>query len=86
MQEVYESLVQAAVLFAAIFALSAVVLAVARRMRVRAHTGAVDASEIMSKFRALYERGGLTDEEFRTIKAKLATEIKSEVNDNASAG
>jgi hypothetical protein len=85
-QEVYESLVQAALLFAAIFVLSAVVLTVARKMRVRAQRGALDANEIMSNFRDVYERGGLSDEEFRSIKAKLAIEIKNEANDNASAG
>ena len=86
MSDVYESLVQAGVLFGVIFALTAVVLAVARKMRVRARQSGLDANEIMSNFRSVYDRGGLSDDEFRTIKAKLATEIKGEVNDNASAG
>jgi hypothetical protein len=40
----------------------------------------------MSNFRDLYERGGLSDEEFRTIKAKLADELKAELKDNSKAG
>ena len=39
----------------------------------------------MSDFREVYERGGLSDEEFRTIKSKLASEVKGETKDNASA-
>ena len=74
----YESLIRAALLFAAIFALTAIVLAVARRFRGRANEDARDANEIMSNFRDVYERGGLSDEEFRTIKAKLASELKGE--------
>jgi uncharacterized membrane protein len=86
MSGVYESLVQAALLFAVIFALTAVVLAIARRLRDRAASDAREANEIMANFRDVYERGGLSDEEFRTIKAKLASELKGEVKDNANAG
>ena len=82
----YESLTQAALLFAAIFALTALALAVARRFRGRSAKDKLDPSELMSKFREVYERGGLSDEEFRTIKSKLATELKAEVNDTRNAG
>jgi hypothetical protein len=82
----YESLIQAALLFAAIFALTAIGLAVARRFRGRANQDALDANEIMSNFREVYEQGGLSDEEFRTIKAKLATEIKGDSKDARTAG
>jgi uncharacterized membrane protein len=86
MSEQYESLFRAGLLFIAIFALTAVALAVARRMRGRKGDDARDANEIMANFREVYERGGLSDEEFRTIKAKLAAEIKGETKDNANAG
>ena len=86
MSPVYESLVEAALLFAAIFALTAAVLAVARKLRGRAARDRLGRHEMMANFRELHERGGLSDEEFRTIKAKLATELKAELSDNGSKG
>jgi len=86
MSSAYDSLVQAALLFAAIFGLTAVVLAVARRYRGRAAQDKLSPHEMMSNFRELYDRGGLSDEEFRTIKSKLATELKAELKDNSGAG
>jgi hypothetical protein len=41
---------------------------------------------MMSKFRELHAEGGLSDEEFRTIKTKLASELKAELKDNSGAG
>ena len=86
MNTVFEGLVRSALLFAAIFALTAVALAVARKLRGRATNDTQDANEIMSNFRDVYERGGLSDEEFRTIKAKLASELKGEASGNKNAG
>jgi uncharacterized membrane protein len=40
------------------------------------------ASELMSKFRELHSRGGLSDAEFRTIKTKLAARLQEELKDN----
>ncbi|MBA3482323.1 MAG: SHOCT domain-containing protein [Pirellulales bacterium] len=85
-ETVYQSLTRAALLLAAIFALTAIVIAVARRYRGRAAEDKLDRHQMMSNFRDLYDRGGLSDEEFRTIKAKLASELKAEVNDNSGAG
>ncbi|HMP08708.1 MAG TPA: hypothetical protein PJ982_20370 [Lacipirellulaceae bacterium] len=82
----YESLIQAAMLFAAIFALTAVGLALVRRFRGRANRNALDRHEIMANFRDVYERGGLSEEEFRTIKAKLASNLKGDANDARNAG
>lgn len=81
-----QSLTQAALLFAAILLLTSVVLAVARKYRGRAAEDKLDSHQMMSNFRELYDRGGLSDEEFRTIKAKLATELKAELKDNSGAG
>lgn len=86
MSPAYESLIRATLLFAAIFALAAVALAVARRFRGRSAQDKLDRHQMMSNFRELYDRGGLSDEEFRTIKAKLATELKAELKDNSGAG
>lgn len=86
MSGVYESLTRAALLLAAIFALTAIVIAVARRYRGRAAEDKLDRHQMMSNFRDLYDRGGLSEEEFRTIKAKLASELKAELNDNTDSG
>ena len=86
MPSVHESLIEAALLLAAIFALTAIVLAVARRFRGRAAHDKLSRHQMMSNFRDLYDRGGLSDEEFRTIKAKLASDLKAEINDNSGAG
>jgi uncharacterized membrane protein len=86
MPTVHESLVEAALLLAAIFSLTAIVLAVARRFRGRAAEDKLDRHQMMSNFRDLYDRGGLSDEEFRTIKAKLASDLKAKLNDNSGAG
>ncbi len=82
----YESLLRAALLFAAMFALTALGLAIVRRVRGRDNQDTLDANEIMSNFRQLYEQGGLSDEEYRTIKSKLATEIKGDSRDAKNAG
>lgn len=82
----YERLTEAALLFAAIFALAAIVLAVARKLRGRAARDRLDRHHMMSNFRELHEQGGLSDEEFRTIKAKLAAEMKAELNDSGGKG
>jgi preprotein translocase subunit SecG len=85
-ESAYESLTRAALLLAAIFALTAIVIAVARRYRGRAAEDNLDRHQMMSNFRDLYDRGGLSDEEFRTIKAKLASELKAELRDNSGSG
>jgi hypothetical protein len=82
----YESLFRAALLFAAIFALTAAGLALARRFRTRENQDALNANEIMINFRQLYEQGGLSDEEYRTIKTRLAAEMKADSTDAKSAG
>jgi hypothetical protein len=40
------------------------------------------ASQWLSKFRESHSRGELTDEEFRTIKTTLATQLQDELKDN----
>lgn len=45
-----------------------------------------DPSELLTKFRELHSRGTLSDEEYRTIKTKLASEMQSRLPDTPSAG
>ena len=77
---------QAALWFAVIFALSALVILVLRRWRGGSYDAQPSASELLTKFRELHARGGLSDDEYRTIKTKLATQLDSELrgNDNTS--
>ena len=71
----------AALWFAAIFALLALGVATVRRFRGGAAEDRPDPNELLTKFRELHSRGGLSDEEYRTIKTKLAADVESELND-----
>ena len=71
---------QAALWFAAIFALLALAIVLLRRWRGGAADDQLDASELLTKFRELHVQGGLSDAEYRTIKTKLAARIDTELN------
>lgn len=73
---------QAALWFAVIFALLAIAFALLRRWRGGAYDAQPTASELLTKFRELHVRGGLSDDEYRTIKTKLARQLDPELNDN----
>lgn len=53
----------------------------------RLHGGAADDTlathDSLTNFRELHARGGLSDEEFRTIKTKLARELDAGLGDSA---
>jgi uncharacterized membrane protein len=73
---------QAALWFAVIFALSALVILVLRRWRGGSYDAQPSASELLTKFRELHARGGLSDDEYRTIKTKLAGQLDVQLKDN----
>ena len=73
---------QAALWFAAIFALSALAFVVLRRWRGSAYDAQPEASELLTKFRELHGRGSLCDDEYRTIKTKLAAQLDAKLKDN----
>ncbi|NOZ40500.1 MAG: hypothetical protein GXP24_09775 [Planctomycetes bacterium] len=83
---------RSAIWFAAIFVMTAIVFHVLRKYRDREADNMVETSEMMTNFRDLHAEGGLSDEEFRTIKTKLADELRTELttepkttlNDNSS--
>jgi uncharacterized membrane protein len=52
-----------------------------KRFRDRSAGDQPEASELMSKFREIHSRGGLSDEEFRTIKAQLAAQLSRELDE-----
>jgi uncharacterized membrane protein len=76
-----DPLSQAALWFAVIFALLALAFALLRRWRGGANHALPTASELLTKFRELHGRGGLSDDEYRTIKTKLARQLDTELND-----
>ena len=75
-------LLLAAFWFAVILALLALALLVARRFRGGAADDRPSASELLTKFREVHARGGLSDDEYRTIKTKLAAELQAELNNS----
>ena len=44
------------------------------------------ASDLLSKFREMHSEGGLSDEEFRTIKTLLARRLQDELRDTSDKG
>lgn len=86
MQKMLWGLAEAALWFALIFGLIALGIEVVRRLRGRNVGDTRAVSNDLSKFRDLHARGGISDEEFRTIKTKLASDLKSDLSDNGGAG
>ncbi len=75
-------LAQSAMLMAAILLATAFGFAVVRKLRGLADHEGRPKSELLTKFRDLHARGGLSDEEYRTIKTKLAAQLQIELSDN----
>ncbi|QDU56264.1 DUF2244 domain-containing protein [Aeoliella mucimassa] len=79
--------------FALIFALLTVAVILFRRyrkhgsllgkLRDNSSTDEDDPSALLTKFRDLHSRGTLSDGEYRTIKAKLATQLHSELGNDS---
>ena len=70
----------------AIAAMTAIGALIVSRFRGAAEKGGTEASDSLSKFREMHRQGQLTDEEFRTIKAKLAQELLRELKDSEEPG
>jgi uncharacterized membrane protein len=81
---------RSALLFALILIMTAIGLAIARRFRDRSDSDGSDRQDLMTEFRDLHAKGGLSDEEYRTIKTKLAAELREELraefDDNGGTG
>jgi hypothetical protein len=74
-------LAQAALWFAVIFALSALAMVALRKWRGSAYEGQPKPSDLLTKFRELHGRGTLSDDEYRTIKTKLARQLDAELKE-----
>ena len=75
----------AALWFAAILGLLALAIRLVRSLRGGAAKDRPSPSDMLSKFRDLHARGGLSDDEYRTIKTKLASEIEAELTSGEPA-
>ena len=75
-------LFQAALWFAVIFALLALAAWLLGRWRGGANDAQPTARELLTKFRELHGRGSLSDDEYRTIKTKLARQLETELKEN----
>jgi hypothetical protein len=67
-------------------ALTAIGVYIVKRYRDRKGDDQPKASELLTNFREIHSQGGLSDEEFRTIKAQLAARMQREINDNDDKG
>ena len=76
----------AIMLFAAIVALIAIGAYAVSKWRDATDDDTSTASELLTNFREMHSRGYLTDEEFRTIKARLSYEIREELRDSDNEG
>jgi len=72
----------AALWFAVIFALLALAVLAVRRWRDGSADDQQTSSQLMTKFREMHLRGSLSEDEYRTIKTKLAADIEAKLNDN----
>lgn len=68
-------------MFAAVFVLTAIGIAIVRRFRDTGSDDTAESSDMMTRFRDLHEQGGLSDDEFRTIKGKLAAKLRADLGD-----
>ena len=58
---------------------------VLQRSRSRSDEDQPSASEMLTRFREIYARGGLSEEEYRTIKRKLGAELSSPSGETKSS-
>ena len=67
-------------------ALCAIGVYVLKKFQDRKGDDQQQASELLTNFREIHSQGGLSDEEFRTIKAQLAARLEREINENDEKG
>lgn len=76
------ALAQAALWLALILALAGVGFWLMNKLRDGSAEDTPETGELLTKFRELHARGGLSDEEYRTIRTQLATELRAELREN----
>jgi len=79
-------LVRASFWFALVFFVLAVAVYVVRKLQHRKEAeSSGDSSELITEFRDLHARGGLSDDEYKTIKTKLSAELRDELRDSGQS-
>jgi hypothetical protein len=73
-----EGLIVSIAILACLIAVACYVIAKIRPKSVQSEP---HASQLLSNFREINSKGGLTDEEFRTIKTTLTSQLQDELND-----
>lgn len=87
MQQLFEAEAEELVLWiAGLAVLLAVAIYVIDRVRGTPAQHEPTASELMAKCRESHSRGELSDEEFRTIKTKLGSQLQAELKDDGGGG
>jgi uncharacterized membrane protein len=81
-----EKLITAGLLFAVMAAVTALGAWIVSRFRGRKVDEGPTTSELLSKFRDLYEQGELSDQEFRKIKTLLKDKLQQELSSNTEQG
>jgi hypothetical protein len=66
--------------------MTAVAVFIVSKIRAKTLQREPPASELLSKFREMHSRGGLTDEEYRTIKTTLSEQLQKQIKDNSETG
>ncbi|HEX3871561.1 MAG TPA: SHOCT domain-containing protein [Pirellulales bacterium] len=77
---------QLVILTAAVAVLIAIGIYIIGKMREKVRETGPSASDFMTNFRELHAQGELSDEEFRTIKAKLAANLQQELKTREPEG
>jgi 5-bromo-4-chloroindolyl phosphate hydrolysis protein len=78
-----EWLILGLAILAGLFAVAAFIIA---KIRAEPAKKEQQASQWLAKYSDLHSKGGLSDEEFRTIKTKLSEQLRNELNDNGDKG
>jgi hypothetical protein len=72
--------------FAVLASLLAVAYYAITKIRPEPEKKEPQASQWLTKYGEMHSRGELSDEEFRTIKTKLAEQLQDELNDSGKTG
>lgn len=85
-EDLFKNLVQFAFWFSVVLFIIAVGIYILGKFRGGAEKDTPITSELISTFRELHEQGDLSDEEYRTIKAKLTIRFQQELNSDEEKG
>jgi uncharacterized membrane protein len=77
--------IEFAVSFVALVAVCIVASCVIQKVRTGSAKQSQQTSDMLTNFRDLHAEGHLSDDEYRTIRTKLAAQIQQEIKDNGRA-